>query len=149
MTRPDISYAVQQLSQFLTEPRTPHYAVAPHVLKYLKGTLNNGLFHNSNNALSLKAYNDVDWGTCAYIGRSLTGFCIFLGDSLVSWKTKKLKVVSKSFSEAEYRPMSQTTSEVVWIEGLLQDLLIHVPILISLFCDNKSAQYIAENTVFR
>ncbi|XP_057247033.1 uncharacterized mitochondrial protein AtMg00810-like [Beta vulgaris subsp. vulgaris] len=135
MTRPDISYAVQQLSQFLSEPRTPHYAAALHVLKYLKGTLNH-------------ANSDADWGSCAYSGRSHTGFCIFLGDSLISWKTKKQKVVSKSSTEAEYRSMSQTTSEVVWIEGLLQDLHIHVPTPITLFCDNKSAQYIAENTVF-
>lgn len=84
-----------------------------------------------------------------YNGRSLTGFCIFLGDFLISWKTKKQKVVSKSSTEAEYRSMSQTTSEVVWIEGLLQDLQIHVPTPITLFCDNKSAQYIAENIVFQ
>ena len=91
VTRPDMSYAVQQLSQFLYAPRTPRYAAALHVLKYLKGTLNHGLFYASNNSLLLRAYNDADWGTCVYTGRSLTGFCVFLGDSLISWKTKKQK----------------------------------------------------------
>ncbi|XP_057250059.1 uncharacterized mitochondrial protein AtMg00810-like [Beta vulgaris subsp. vulgaris] len=134
MTRPDISYDVQQLSQFLSEPRTPHYVVALHVLKYLKGTLNHGLFYASNNSLLLRAYNDADWGTRAYTGRSLTSYCVFLGDSLISWKTKKQKVVSKSSTEAEYRSMSQTTSEIVWIEVLLQDLLVYVPTPITLFC---------------
>nr|XP_021861029.1 uncharacterized protein LOC110800052 [Spinacia oleracea] len=149
MTRPDISYAVQQLTQFLNEPRTPHLSAALHVLKYLKGTLNYGLFYYANTDLKLTACSDVDWGTCACSARSLTGYCIFLGDPLISWKTKKHKVVSKSSTEAEYRSMSQTTSEVVWIDGLLQDLKVNVPKPIQLFCDNKSGQYIAENEIFQ
>ena len=148
MTRPDISYSVQQLSQFLSAPRAPHFAAALHVMKYLKGSLNTGLFYSSNIEFQLQAYSDADWGTCAYSGKSLTGYCVFLGSSLISWKTKKQKVTSKSSTEAEYRSMSQTTSEIVWLEGLLQDLDILVPRPISLFCDNKSAQYIAENEVF-
>ncbi|XP_057535495.1 uncharacterized mitochondrial protein AtMg00810-like [Amaranthus tricolor] len=113
MTRPDISYSVHQLSQFLSAPRAPHFAAALHVLKYLKVSLNTGLFYNSNIDFQLQAYSDADWGTCAYSGKSLTGYCVFLGQSLISWKTKKQKVTSKSSTEAEYRSMSQTTSELV------------------------------------
>ena len=57
-------------------------------------------------------YSDADWGTCKSSARSLTGFCVFLGQSLVSWKTKKQKTVAKSSVEAEYRAMSATVSEL-------------------------------------
>ena len=149
MTRPDISYAVQHLSQFMHDPRAPHFSAALHVIKYLKGTVDCGLFYQSNNVLQLQAYSDADWGTCAFSARSLTGFCVFLGDSLISWKTKKQKVVSKSSTEAEYRSMSHTTSELVWLDGLLAELGVSIAQPISLFCDNKSTQYIAENAVFQ
>jgi len=80
--------------------------------------------------------------------KSLTGYCIFLGQSLVSWKTKKQKTVAKSSAEAEYRAMSATTSELEWIAHLLQDfhLPLHRPVL--LHCDNQAAQHIVENPVF-
>lgn len=145
MTRPDISYAVQQLSQFLHAPRQPHYKAALHVLRYLKGSLNYGLFYSSNTDFNVTGYSDADWGTCMFTGRSLTGWCIFVGNSLVSWKTKKQKVVSKSSAEAEYRSLSQTTSEIAWLDGILQDLGITTTQPISVFCDNKVVKHIAEN----
>ncbi|KAK9683124.1 hypothetical protein RND81_10G118500 [Saponaria officinalis] len=148
LTRPDISYSVQHLSQFLSEPRKPHLQAAIHVVKYLKGTLNVGLFYSSTSSLSIEAYSDADWGQCAFTSRSLSGYCVFLGSSLVSWKTKKQKTVSKSTAEAEYRSMSYATSEVVWISNLLKELHIDVGIPIPLYCDNKAAEHIAHNPVF-
>ena len=147
MTRPGISYVVQQLSQFLSDPRVPHMKATMHVLRYLKGTIGYGLFYAHNVDFQLVAYSDADWGNCPTSGRSLTGYCVFLGPSLISWKTKKQKVVSKSSAEAEYRSMSHTTSELVWLEGLLQDLNVFVPQPINLYCDNTAAQHIAENPV--
>ena len=148
MTRPDISYAVQQLSQFLSDPRMPHFLAAQHVLKYLKGTLHHGLFYSAQNTLQLTAYCDADWGNCHYSGRSLTGYCIFLGSSLISWKTKKQKVVSKSSTEAKYTTMSHTTSELVWLTRVLNDLHIHPSLPLPLYCDNITAEHIAANPVF-
>ena len=84
MTRPDISYVVQQLSQFLSDPRTPHLNAAIYVIRYLKGTIDHGLFYDHNNDLQLQAYSDADWGNCPSSGRSLTGYCVFLGNSLIS-----------------------------------------------------------------
>jgi len=89
LTRPDISYAVQHLSEFLQQPNDLHYQAAMHVLRYLKGTPNKGLFSPKTNNFQITAYSDVDWGTCRMSSRSLTGYCVFLGYSLVSWKTKK------------------------------------------------------------
>ncbi|KAL0453616.1 UNVERIFIED_CONTAM: putative mitochondrial protein [Sesamum latifolium] len=88
-TKPDTSYACQQLSQYLHNPYQQHLDVTLHLVCYLKGTLHKGIFFPSQNTLSLKVYSDVDWASCIDTRRSLTGYCIFLGGALISWKTKK------------------------------------------------------------
>ncbi|KAL0402248.1 UNVERIFIED_CONTAM: Retrovirus-related Pol polyprotein from transposon RE2 [Sesamum latifolium] len=88
-TRPDISFAVQQLSQFLQHPRSTHWDAAMNVLRYLKGSPSLGLFFPSTSSLQLSAYSDASWASCHDSRRSVTGYCIFLGTFLVSWKTKK------------------------------------------------------------
>ncbi|XP_021734151.1 uncharacterized protein LOC110700876 [Chenopodium quinoa] len=115
LSRPNISFSVQQLSQFMSCPREPHWQAALHVVKYLKGTSDWGLFYPNNSPFRMVDYCDADNGSCTFSGRSLTGYCIFLGACLVSWKTKKQATVSKSSCESEYRSMSQTTSEMVWV----------------------------------
>ncbi|KAL2240102.1 UNVERIFIED_CONTAM: Retrovirus-related Pol polyprotein from transposon RE1 [Sesamum indicum] len=147
-TRPDICYATQQLSQFMQFPCQEHLDAALHLVKYLKGTMNRGLHFNSNNNFSLEAYCDADWGTCKETRRSLTGYCIFLGGSLISWKTKKQTTVSRSTAEAEYRSMGTTTCELIWIHSLLKELKINVQTPIPLYCDNQAALYITANPVF-
>lgn len=123
-------------------------AAALHLARYLKGTINVGLFYPCNNKLDLYAYTDADWGRCVFSRKSLTGYCCFIGKCLVSWKTKKQKTVSKSSAESEYRAMSETTGELVWLTNLLKDLQVRTSHSITLFCDNKAAQYIAANPVF-
>ncbi|KAL0462985.1 UNVERIFIED_CONTAM: Retrovirus-related Pol polyprotein from transposon RE1 [Sesamum latifolium] len=88
-TRPDIAFANQQLSQFLQAPRTSHSDAALHVLRYLKGTPSTGLFFSSVSSTNLTSYADASWDSCLDSRRSITGYCVFLGSSLISWKTKK------------------------------------------------------------
>ncbi|KAK3032829.1 hypothetical protein RJ639_037006 [Escallonia herrerae] len=101
VTRPDIVYSVWTLSQFMHEPRKPHWNAAIRILKYIK-----------------------DWGGCRTTRRSVTGYCIFLGNSLVSWKSKKQANVSRSSAEAEYRAMANTCLELTWLRYILQDLRV-------------------------
>lgn len=89
LIRPDISFITQQLSQYIQEPQEHHFQVALHVLKYLKGTSNNCLFYSAKVKPQFTAFYDSDWGTCQITRKSTTGFCIMLGTSLISWKTKK------------------------------------------------------------
>ncbi|XP_020202898.1 uncharacterized protein LOC109788560 [Cajanus cajan] len=88
-TRPDISYFVQQLSQFLSCPQRSHYQAAIRVLIYLKGNPGQGLFYPADSLLQLKAFSDSDWASCSDTKRSLSGYSVFLGNSLISWKCKK------------------------------------------------------------
>ncbi|XP_021748443.1 uncharacterized protein LOC110714251 [Chenopodium quinoa] len=75
LSRPDFSFSVQQLSQFMSCPRESHWDAALHVVKYLKGTSDWGLFYQNNLELREIGYSDADNGSCVFIGRSLTGYC--------------------------------------------------------------------------
>nr|GEX36683.1 hypothetical protein [Tanacetum cinerariifolium] len=122
MTSPDISYVVQHLSQFVSAPKDTHMQAALYLLKYLKGTISKGFFYPVESQLKVTGF----WGNCLMTRRSLMGYCIFLGHSLVSWKTKKQPTVSRSSTEGEYISMTTTTCELLWLSFLLKDLGINV-----------------------
>ncbi|KAG7578260.1 Retrotransposon Copia-like N-terminal [Arabidopsis thaliana x Arabidopsis arenosa] len=148
VTRPDICFAVNKLSQYLHAPREPHLVAAHRILRYLKNDPGQGVFYSATSSLSLRGFADADWSNCPETSRSISGFCIFLGDSLISWKSKKQDIVSRSSCEAEYRSMANATCELIWINSLLEDL--HVPLVdtIVLYCDNEAAIQIAKNSVY-
>ena len=89
ITRPKISYPVHILSQFMQELRKLHLDVVHHLLRYLKGAPGQGLYFPAKGNLLLRGFCDVDWARCSIIRRFMTGYCIFLGRALISWKTKK------------------------------------------------------------
>jgi len=91
----------------------------------------------------LKAFSDYDWAACPNTRRSMTGLCIFLDTSLISWKSKKQTTVSRSSSEAEYRALATTTCEVQWLTHLLNDFNIKPNATTVLYCDNQAARHIA------
>lgn len=141
-------YVVHQLSQFVHQPRQAHWCAALHIIKYLKFTTNVGLFFLANNPLVLEADYDADWDACGDTRHSITGFCIYLGSTLVSWKSKKQPTVSRSSAEAEYRSMAAIVSEIQWITYLLQDFHVPVQFPILLKSDSQATIYISRNSVF-
>ena len=148
ITRLDISYAVHVVSQFMAAPRYPHYVVVLRILRYLKGTIFNGPHFSSHSSLTLQAYSDADWAGDPTDYRSTTRYCFFFCDSLISWKIKKQTVVARSSTEEEYRALSATTAELIWLRWLLQDLGVDCSTATKLHCDNRSALQIAHNDVF-
>ncbi|BAT74885.1 hypothetical protein VIGAN_10114400, partial [Vigna angularis var. angularis] len=144
-TRPDLCFAVSTLSQFLSNPLEDHYAAAIRILRYIKNNPGQGLFFPSNTEHALKAFSDSDWAACPDTRRSVTGFNVFYGASLISWKSKKQGTISRSSTEAEYRALASTTCEIQWLLYLLHDLKQPLPQPVSLFCDNQSAIQIAQN----
>ncbi|MBW0535465.1 hypothetical protein O181_075180 [Austropuccinia psidii MF-1] len=121
-TRPDISFAVSSLSQFLENPGIGHWKAFLHVLHYLKGTANLGLFYVSNGGSSLCAYSDADWGNCKRTRQSVTGFTISFNDCLIIWKTRKQPTVSLSTAEAEYKALTDLSTEVLWLRQFVMEL---------------------------
>jgi Reverse transcriptase (RNA-dependent DNA polymerase)/Integrase core domain/gag-polypeptide of LTR copia-type/GAG-pre-integrase domain len=149
ITRPDISYAVGFVSQFMQRPTKGHMELVDQILRYLKATPGRGILMKNQGHTNLTVYTDADWAGNPTDRRSTSGLCAFVGGNLVTWQSKKQPVVAKSSAEAEYRAMSNATSEIVWLRLLLHELgcpsLDHPT---KLFCDNQAAMHIASNPVF-
>jgi hypothetical protein len=98
--------------------------------------------------LELCAYSDADHDCDPTDRKSVTGFCIFLGDSLISWKSKKQSIVSQSSTEVEYHAMTSTTKEIIWLRWLLADMGVSPSHPTPMYCDNQNSIQIAQNSVF-
>ena len=148
LTRPELSYCINILAQFMQAPRQAHWEAAVRVVRYLKGCPGQGILLSSTSDLRVTAYCDSDWGACPRTRRSLSSYVVLLGGSPVSWKTKKQDRVSLSSAEAEYRSMTAAVQELLWIKELLESIGIshHTPM--KLICDSKSALHIAANPMF-
>lgn len=147
-TRPDLGYTVHILSQFIQKPLLPHWEAALRAVRYLKGTPGQGIFLNSNDDLHVSIYCDSDLSACPHTRRSLSACITFIGESSVSWRTKKKDIVSLSSAEAEYQAMSEALKELKWLTGLLGSFGFDHSTPMKLFCDNKCALHIAANPVF-
>ncbi|XP_022032091.1 secreted RxLR effector protein 161-like [Helianthus annuus] len=146
-TRPEITYSVNILSQYVSDPRQSHLDAANRVLRYLKGTPGQGVLLPRAGPLTLIAYCDSDWLGCPFTRRSRTGYLLLFSGGPISWKTKKQSVVSRSSAEAEYRAMASTVSEILWVRWLLKDLQVDITGPTNLFYDNQAARNIARNPV--
>ncbi|XP_031493245.1 uncharacterized protein LOC116259523 [Nymphaea colorata] len=131
-----ISFAVRKLSQFMEKLRKVHWDAALMVLKYLKSSPGKGLFFKKGESLEVATYSDADYAGSVDDRRSTTGFCVFVGGNLISWRNKKQNVVSISSAESEYRAMPQTVTEMTWVKSMLTNMSIHVPLPIKMYCDN-------------
>ena len=123
-TRLDITFATQQLSQFMARLTHTHFQAVRRMLRYLKSCPSKGLFFHRDSPIQLIGFSDADWGCCVDTRRSITGYCFFIGQSLISWKAKKQSTVSWSSSEAEYRALASSTCELQWLTYLLGDLKV-------------------------
>ena len=117
------------------------------ILRYIKGTLDLSLHLSSSSSAALTAYSDADWAGCPTTRRSTSGYCVYLGDNLVSWSSKRQTTVSRSSAEAEYRVVANAVAECSWLRQLLQELLLDVPKATIVYCDNVSAVYLSANPV--
>lgn len=148
ITRPDISYAVSVVGQFLEAPSVPHWDAVTRIVRYLKRAPGLGILYRRNGHLRVEGFTDADWAGSPSDRRSTTGYCTFLGGNLVTWKSKKETVVARSSAEAEYRAMAHTASELTWLQHFLQEIGFSAPTPMEFFCDNQAALHIASNPVF-
>ncbi|GJV67031.1 retrovirus-related pol polyprotein from transposon RE1 [Tanacetum coccineum] len=147
ITRPDLLYAVNQVSQNLHAPTTDHFQAVKRILQYVKGTISFCLTFSQPKRNNILGYSDADWARCLDTSRSTYGYSIFLGGNLVSWSAKKQPTVSRSSCESEYRAMTNTAAEIIWLTHLLRKLHALPHDRLTLLCDNKSALFMTQNPV--
>ena len=148
LTRPDLSYSVNKVCQYLHAPTMTHWIAVKRILRYLKHTVKIGLRISRSSSLLVSAFSDADWAGCSDDCRSTGGFDVFLGSNLISWSARKQATVSRSSTEAEYKAIANATAEIMWIQTLLYELGIQVPKAARLWCDNIGAKYLTANPVF-
>ncbi|CAN6479073.1 unnamed protein product [Victoria cruziana] len=149
-TKPDIVYSLNQVSQFMHVPTDVHIEAVKRILRYLKGTLNDGLVYSKDGQYldghKLITYTHADWAGDPDERKYVSGYYIFIGQNAVIWSSKKQKAIARSTAKAEYRAMAAGVADVTWVRHLLEELneLISSSIL---FCDNQSAINITKNSI--
>uniref|UniRef100_A0A1J3IWV2 Putative mitochondrial protein n=1 Tax=Noccaea caerulescens TaxID=107243 RepID=A0A1J3IWV2_NOCCA len=146
-TRPDIAYAVQQVCLHMHDPREPHLNALKRIIRYIKGTITHGVQIRLTSITKITAYTDADWAGCTTTRRSTSGYCVFLGDNIVSWSSKRQPTVSRSSAEAEYRGVANVVAETTWLRNLLLELRCPISTATIVYCDNVSAVYLSTNPV--
>ncbi|XP_071735030.1 uncharacterized mitochondrial protein AtMg00810-like [Rutidosis leptorrhynchoides] len=127
-TRPDISYAVQQICLHMHAPYDIHMHALKRIIRYIQGTLHHGLHMVRSPTTTLVSYTDADWAGCPDTRRSTSGYCVYLGENLISWSSKRQPTLSRSSADAEYRGVANVVSE-------------------SFYCDNVSAIFLSNNPI--
>ena len=147
-TRPDILYAVGLVSRFMEAPTTTHLKTAKRILRYIKGTINFGIFYYQSNDYRLLGYSDSDWAGDLDDRKSTSGFVFFLGDTAFTWMSKKQPIVTLSTCEAEYVAATSCVCHAIWLRSLLKELGMTQKEPTEVMVDNKSTIALAKNPVF-
>ena len=125
----------------MSSPTISHWAAVEHIPCYLKEAKKHG-------HIRIECFLDADWAGSKEDRRSTLGYCVFFGENMFSWKSKKQNVVSRSSAESEYRAMAQSVCEILWIRQLLMEVGIETSVPTKLWCDNQTAMHMASNPVF-
>ncbi|KAG8477814.1 hypothetical protein CXB51_027749 [Gossypium anomalum] len=144
ITRPTLAFCINKLSQYMNSPSETYWRAIKRVLRYLNGTMDHGLF-SAQGQFKLVCYFDADWASSLDNRQSTTGYVIYLGPNPIAWCSKKQIVVSRSFSEAEYRSLANCVFELLWIKQLLEEVGISMEQAPMVWCDNTSTVSMSAN----
>ncbi|XP_020672540.1 uncharacterized protein LOC110092365 [Dendrobium catenatum] len=147
VTRPDIAFTTNIICQKMHSPTVSDHHLLKCLLRYIKGTMHYGIPLKSG-SLHLSTYSDADWAANTEDRKSISAFCTYLGDNLISWSVKKQSTVARSSTEAEYRALAAATSDVLWLRRLMADFQVPQQTPTPIFCDNISTLALANNPVF-
>ncbi len=143
-TRPDLCYAVNEMSQAMVQPTKMFWKASKHILKYLKVTSQYGLWYRWTQGVKLQGFTDADWVGSPSDRKSTSGGIFNLGSATVSWYSRKQRSLALSSTEAEYMAASQAACEVIWMRKILVGLFDQRMDPTVIYCDNQSCIKISE-----
>lgn len=146
-SQPNIVFSVGMCARYQSNPKESHLKAIKRILRYVKGSKNLGLFYPKSKEFNLTAYTDADYGGCKIDRKSTSGICHFLGNSLVSWGSKKKNTIALSSTKDKYVAASLCCTQVLWIKHQLEDYGIHLD-RIPIKCDDTSIIALSKNPVF-
>jgi Reverse transcriptase (RNA-dependent DNA polymerase) len=143
-TRPDLAQCIQQISQFSQTPTRAHEKAAKQALRYVNGTINQGITFNGNLGMKLELWSDANWG--GEEGReSVSGFIGTLAGGAVTYSSKKQATVALSSTESEYMALLHALKEQIWLLRFLREIGHNIDDQNLIYCDNQSAIALAHN----
>ena len=148
LTRPEIAFVVNKLNQYVSAPTLQHILACKRMLRYLKETEYYGLKFSVDGEIKLTGFTDADWACDIYDRKSTGTYCIYLGNNLISWSSKKQSIVTRSSAESEYGALASASAEITWLHSLFKELKIECISVPTIWCDNISATELAKNPVY-
>ncbi|KAK1632460.1 hypothetical protein QYE76_006775 [Lolium multiflorum] len=133
ITRPDISFAVNRVCQYLHALRTTHWSAVKRILRYIRLTASYGLHLQSASPSGLSAFSDADWAGNPDDMRSTGGYAVFFEPNLIAWNARKQATVSRSSTEAEYKAVANATAEIIWVDRAGVSTASDVATVVALF----------------
>lgn len=147
-TRPDLQFAVSLLSRYMSKPTQLHLQAAKRMLRYLKGTLDFGIWYKRGGIGKLLAYTDSDFAGDIDGKKSTSGYVFLMNGEAVTWSSKKQPIVTLSTTEAEYVAASVFTCQAIWFQRILSELGCDARGRTVILCDNTSTIKLSKNPVF-
>ena len=144
----DICFAVNRVCQFMHAPTDSHWGVVKRILRYLQGMATYGLHITRSSSFDLHGFTDADWAGSVNDRKSICGYFVFFGQTLISWKSNKQRTVARPSTEAEYKVLADGIAEVIWLHYILSDLQIRSAFAPTIWCDNLGATYLSANPIF-
>lgn len=148
-TRPDIAFAVNDLSRFNNNHGEAHWTAVKRIFRYLLGTSDYRLRYSKNNRIEIIAFSDADWASEIDMRRSCTGYLVNMQNAAIIWCSKRQPIVALSSTEAEYIALSSVTCEVIWVKQMLKEIYIDNKKPVTVYCDNQSTIKLAECDAFK
>ncbi len=143
LTRPDISFAVNKLSQFMHSPTQTHWTATKRLLRYLKNTIFHGINIRKTSSPALTCFSNADWAGSLDDRKSTSAYLLFLGHTPISWSFKKQSAIARSSTEAEYRALATAAAESMWLLSIFQEMKFTLPQPPTLLCDNLGATHLS------
>lgn len=148
-TRPDIAFAVNDVSRFIANHSNEHWQAVKRIFRYLKGTIDAKLVFHLNGNVNMHAFTDADWASEIDKRRSCSGYVVKMSNAAVSWNSKRQPIVALSSTEAEYIALSSAVREVIWIRQLAQEVDHEFSGPTVIYCDNQSTIKLSASEAYR